>query len=103
MTIPVLLSTQIGKQSWSPVTNPSGWLWAHGLKIRRRGSLFQAAGFDISSLMPPAAVTYYVKIGGSDAADGLTWGTAFATLGVALAKADVDRIYIQGPATFTRL
>src|SRR3990167_8072857 len=95
MTIPVLLSTQIGKQSWSPVTNPSGWLWAHGLKIRRRGSLFQAAGFDISSLMPAAAVTYYVKLGGSDVDTGLSWDHALGSIQVAVGKADVDRVYVQ--------
>ena len=106
MTSPLLLwaspATVLG-EGWESVPNPAGWAWDHGLNIQRREDVFRAEGFDISSLMPPAVVTYYVKIGGSDAADGLTWGTAFATLGVALAKADVDRIYIQGPATFTRL
>lgn len=55
---------------------------------------FQVSGFNITDGMP-TGTTYYVKTTGSDVADGLTWGTALASINVALGKGDVDVIYVE--------
>jgi len=81
--------------SWKKVTDPVGWTFVHGLTIQRKETRFRVNGFDISSLMPTAVVTYYVKLGGSDADTGLSWDHALGSIQVAVGKANVDRIYVQ--------
>ena len=92
LRIAALASTVL---NWVSVDNPVGWSWAHGLNIYRNGRRFRASGFDVSSMMPTAVVTYYVKLGGSDADTGLSWDHALGSIQTAVGKADVDRIYVQ--------
>src|SRR3972149_1009070 len=80
--------------SWQSVANPAGWSWSHGLTIQRKNRSFRAAGFDVSSLLPAATVTYYVSKTGSDGNTGADWDNALRNIYTAVQKADVDRIYI---------
>ena len=48
--------------------------------------------FDVTAFRNNTGKTYYVKVDGSDANDGLTVGTAFATVEKARTFADADII-----------
>lgn len=85
---------------WEPVPNPSGWSWAHGLVIERKNRTFRARGFDVTSFAP-TGVAYYVSTSGNDGDTGASWGHALRSVDVALAKADIDVLYI-GAGTYKR-
>lgn len=81
------------------IAPPAGWTWNLPFRVKRKGSQFQAYGFDVAQLAPTGAGVYYVdQDAGSDA-----WpGTAEQPLKkVATAQAKADVIYVK-PGLYTR-
>ncbi len=76
---------------------PSDFGYAIPFDIYRNGTTYNISpSFNLQTHANiTVSKTYYVNFNsGNDANDGLTWGTAFKSLHVALLRSDVDRIFV---------
>lgn len=81
---------------WHTVIAPAGWTWSLPLTIKQNGRNFQVSGWTIDQSRPTGK-KYYVSMTGNDANDGLAVDDAHALrkVSTAIAKPDVDEIYIK--------
>lgn len=77
-----------------PITPPVGFGWDPGLMIENQGGSY-IANVDVSQFAPTGKTYYVGHPGASDSNDGLTSGTALASMAAAVGKADavVIRVY----------
>jgi len=89
-----------GGGRWVDVAVPDAAFAWLPFTVQRRGRKFRAKGFDLRTHAAiPVTKTYWVKPaseGGSDAANGLSEATAFASINRGLSRADVDRVMVKG-------
>lgn len=97
---PIYGSGRANKSSVPGVIIPDAWTWTLPFKITNNGDgSFSVGSFNLKNYAGiSVTTTYYVKPaseGGNDGNSGADEANALATLSAALAKGDVDRIYIK--------
>lgn len=92
----------------SPVTEPAGFGWltspVHGKVVRNADGRSFSTTYDITTEKVTGGITRYVDVvAGSNAADGLTAGTAYQTLVYAMTKVNPGDTLMVKAGTYTRL
>ena len=96
---------QAAAATWQNITPPVGWTWDLPFNIQKLGSSYRVdPTFNLKTYAGITVTkTYWVKMaseGGSDGASGADEAHAFATIGFAISRADVDCVMIKA-GTYT--
>jgi hypothetical protein len=87
----------VGASQGVNITPPDGFGYTtpFGIQYDAGSNRYVLGGFDVSIMAPTGPVAYYVSTTGNDANDGLSAGAPLRLIQTALAKADVDVVYVK--------